>query len=679
MAEKPPKKESDHTQRAKKLAALVAYHQKRYHEDDAPEISDEGYDSLVRELNTLIQEDASLETLRTTLARVGGAPSAAFTKVRHTVRQWSFDNCFDAAELSEWTVRAEKMLREAGIESPDVSYIVEHKIDGLKVVLEYEQGKLKRAATRGDGVTGEDITHSARVIADIPKTISEKRPLIVVGEAWLPAKELLRINKERAKTGEQEFANTRNAAAGSLRQLDSEVTRTRNLRFFAYDVERTAASTSWLPDTQGGELEFLSGQGFSVNKEWKLVRTTNEIETFRTKWIKKRSSLPYGVDGIVIKINEVSYQQVLGYTSKAPRFGIAYKFPAEEVTTELLDIRLQVGRTGVVTPVAVMRPVRVAGSLVQHATLHNEDQIARLDVRVGDTVVLRKAGDVIPEVAGVILALRPKSTRPYHFPKRVPGCGGDGSIERIPGTAAYRCVVKDSAELNRMKLQYFVSKHAMNMDGIGPKVVDALIDAGLVSVPSDFFMLTKDDFLSLPGFKEKSAQNAIDSIVAAQHTTLARLLVALSIDHVGTTTAKLIARVFETSAGLYAATKESLETIDGVGGIVAASLHSWLKQKDNRIELDRILTFVTVEKEQVSNDASLFGKTFVFTGTLEKYSRDEAGVLVEQKGGVVTNSVTRKTSYVVAGDAPGSKVDKARELGVTVLDEAAFRTLITTA
>ena len=667
---------SERAKRAKKLAALILHHQKRYHEDDAPEVSDEAYDSLVRELDALIAEDSSLAKFRTTLLRVGGAPNVAFTKVRHTVRQWSFDNCFDATELTLWTERMEKLLREAGIESPILSYVIEHKIDGLKVVLEYADGVLKRAATRGDGVTGEDITHSARAIADIPQTISEKRPLIVVGEAWLPAKELVRINKERVKADEPEFANTRNAAAGSLRQLDSEVTRTRNLRFFAYDVERTTASTSWLPDTQAGELEFLSALGFSVNKKWKLVHTTKEIETFRTKWIEKRAALPYGIDGIVIKVNDVSYQQVLGYTSKAPRFGIAYKFPAEEVTTELLDIRLQIGRTGVVTPVAVMRPVRVAGSLVQHATLHNEDQIARLDVRIGDTIVLRKAGDVIPEVAGVILALRPKNTKAYHFPKRVAGCGGDGAIERIPGTAAYRCVVKDSAELHRMKLQYFVSKHAMNMDGIGPKVVDALIDAGLVSVPSDFFMLTKDDFLSLEGFKEKSAENAMTSIDVAKRTTLARLLVALSIDHVGTTTAKLIARVFETPKALYAASKEALETIDGVGDIVASSLYSWLKHKENRVELDRILTFVTIEKELVSNDTSLFGKTFVFTGTLEKYSRDEAGVLVEQKGGVVTNSVTKKTSYVVAGDAPGSKVEKARELGVSVLDEAAFRALL---
>lgn len=667
--------EAKRTMRAKKLAALIAHHQKRYHEEDAPEISDEAYDSLVRELDALIAEDSSLAQLRTTLSHVGGAPSTAFTKVRHAVRQWSFDNCFDSAELSEWMVRVEKLLREAGIDAPECSYIVEHKIDGLKVILEYDGATLKRATTRGDGVTGEDITHTARAIADVPKNIAEKRPLIVVGEAWLPARELARINRARAKTGEQEFANTRNAAAGSLRQLDSEVTRTRNLRFFAYDVERTSSSTSWLPDSQGGELEFLKEQGFSVNTEWRLVHTLKEIDAYRTKWIKKRASLPYGVDGIVIKVNDVSYQQVLGYTSKAPRFGIAYKFPAEEVTTELLDIRLQVGRTGVVTPVAVMRPVRVAGSLVQHATLHNEDQIARLDVRIGDTVVLRKAGDVIPEVAGVILELRPKNTRAYHFPKHVPGCGGDGSIERIPGSAAYRCVVKDSAELHRMKLQYFVSKHAMNMDGIGPKVVDALIDAGLVSAPSDFFMLTKDDFLSLEGFKEKSAENAVASIVTAKNTTLARLLVALSIDHVGTTTAKLIARVFETPALLYVASKETLETIDGVGDIVASSLHSWLKHKDNRTELDRILSFVTLEQEFAPNDTSLFGKTFVFTGTLEGYSRDEAGALVEQKGGVVTGTVTKKTSYVVAGDAPGSKVEKARELGVRILDEKAFRTL----
>lgn len=667
---------AERVKRAKKLAELISYHQKRYHEEDAPEISDEAYDSLVRELDALIAKDTSLSKLRTTLTNVGGAPSSAFSKVRHTVRQWSFDNCFESAELGDWMTRVERLLREAGISSPDLSYVVEHKIDGLKVVLEYAEGTLVRATTRGDGTIGEDITHTASVIADIPKNISEKRSLIVVGEAWLPAKELLRINRERAKTGEQEFANTRNAAAGSLRQLDSEVTRTRKLRFFAYDVERTSSSTSWLPNSQAGELTFLAEQGFSVNAEWRLVKTQKEIETYRTKWIGKRASLPYGVDGVVIKVNEVSFQKVLGYTSKAPRFGIAYKFPAEEVTTELLEIRLQVGRTGVVTPVAVMRPVRVAGSLVQHATLHNEDQIARLDVRVGDTIVLRKAGDVIPEVARVILELRPKNARPYHFPKHVPGCGGDGAIERIPGTAAYRCVVKDSAELNRMKLQYFVSKHAMNMDGIGPKVVDALIDAGLVSVPSDFFMLTKDDFLVLEGFKEKSAQNAMDSIAKARETTLARLLVALSIDHVGTTTAKLIARTFSTPAVLYATSKESLEMIDGVGDIVAASLYSWLAHKDNRTELDRILGFVTIVAEPAQNDSSLFGKTFVFTGTLSGYSRDQAGALVEQKGGVVTNSVTRRTSYVVAGDAPGSKVEKARELGVAVLDEKAFRTLL---
>lgn len=661
--------------RANKLGALILAHQKRYHEDDAPEISDEAYDSLARELEGIEKTYPELARISSPTARVGGEANAAFSKVTHKVRQWSFDNCFEESELVTWEERIIKMLTASGIESPRPTFVLEHKIDGLKVILEYKGGALVRAATRGDGVVGEDITHSAITIEDIPKRIKDTDERIVVGEAWLPAKELERINKLREKAGEQLFANTRNAAAGSLRQLDPEVTRSRRLRFFAYDVERTEATSTNLPQTQEGELTYLEKQGFVVNKEWKLVKNTADIVRYRTTWIEKRASLPYGVDGVVIKVNEVLYQDLLGYTAKAPRFGIAFKFPAEEVTTLLLDIKLQVGRTGVVTPVAVMRPVLVAGSVVQHATLHNEDQISRLDIRVGDTVVLSKAGDVIPEIVRVITELRPKNAKKYSFPKKVAECGGDGSIERIPGEAAYRCVAKDSATLHRMRLQYFVSKHAMNMDGVGPKVVDALVEANLVSSLDDFFTLTKDDFLTLEGFKEKSAENAIASINAVRSVPFSRLLVALSIDHIGTTMAKLITRTYTTPEALCAASVEDLVRIDGVGDIVAKSLYTWLHTPKNQKLLEKLLTHVTCAVEKKVSGV-LQNKSFVFTGTMEKYSRDEAGSLVERAGGVVQSAVTSKTDYLVVGENVGSKMEKAKALNVTILDESAFLALL---
>lgn len=664
--------------RAKKLALLIAVHQKHYHEEDAPEISDETYDSLVRELEQIEKTHPALKRTSSPTLKVGGGVNRAFSKVTHQVRQWSFDNCFEETELRAWEERIHKLLVAAGVTVPRPSYVLEHKIDGLKVILEYRGGVLARAATRGDGVVGENITHSASTIADIPQRISDTHELIVIGEAWLPKNELIRINAEREKNNEQVFANTRNAAAGSLRQLDPEVTRARRLRFFAYDVERTAATNPKLPTTQTGELDYLTKQGFSVNQEWKLVHTMKDIADYRTTWMNKRASLPYGVDGIVIKVNEVPYQDTLGYTAKAPRFGIAFKFPGEEVTTELLDIKLQVGRTGVVTPVAVMRPVRVAGSLVQHATLHNEDQIARLDIRIGDTVVISKAGDVIPEVVRVLVELRPKNAKKYVFPKTVPACGEDGSIERMPGEAAYRCVAKDSATIHRMHLHHFVSKHAMNIEGVGPKVVDALIDANLVSSFDDFFTLTKDDFLTLEGFKEKSADNAIRSIGAVRTVPFSRVLVALGVNHVGTTIAKLIAKNVRTPQELFVASIEALASIEGVGPIIARSLHTWLHTPTHKKTLEALLNHIVCTEEK-HNTGSLSGKSFVFTGTMSRYSRDEAAALVIAHGGVESATVTSKTHFVVVGEHPGTKVEKARVLGIAILDEQAFLTLLNVA
>lgn len=668
-------KKKDASERRAKLSKLVLYHQKRYHEEDTPEISDEAYDSLVRELEVLEKRASKRARSSSPAVKVGGRADAAFRKVTHKVRQWSFDNCFSLEELTGWEERILRMQNASGARNVKPSYVVEHKIDGLKVVLEYEKGILKRAATRGDGVVGEDITHSATTIEDIPKHIKEQGELIVVGEAWLPKKELTRINAEREKKEEPLFANTRNAAAGSLRQLNPEVTRARKLRFYAYDVERTDANADNLPNTQKEELEYLEKQGFSVNEHWKHVATLKDIETYYASWVAKRKKLQYGVDGIVIKVNEVLYQNLLGYTAKAPRFGIAYKFPAEEATTTLLDIKLQVGRTGVVTPVAVMKPVLVAGSVVQHATLHNEDQMKRLDVRIGDTVVLQKAGDVIPEIVRVLTELRPKNTKPYVFPKKVIGCGGDGSVERISGEAAYRCVFMDSDMLRRERLYHFVSKHALNMDGIGPKIIDSLIEHDLLAAPDDFFTLTKDDFLTLPGFKEKSADNAIAAIAAVRTVPFSRLLVALGIEHVGVTTAKLLAVNFKTPAFLTSATIDALKAVEGVGDIVAESVHAWFRKPIHKKLFDVLLTHMSVTTEKKAAGA-LTGKAFVFTGTLSNTSREEAGELVQRKGGVVHASVTKKTDYVVAGENPGSKVEKARELDVPILDEAMFSALI---
>lgn len=669
-----PKHTDDMKVRAEQLAELIAHHSAQYHEHDAPEISDEAYDSLVREYEALVREYPHLAKKDSPLTKVGGAPSAAFSKMRHRARQWSFDNAFSAEELGAWDERVKKLLAASGVSDPEPAYVVEHKIDGLKVILEYNEGKLVRAATRGDGVTGEDVTHTAGTIADIPETIPDSHNLIVIGEAWLPEKELIRINREREATGEPLFANTRNAAAGSLRQLDPEITRSRKLRYFAYDIDRLGDDES-LPDTQWGELEYLREQGFTVNPHSKRLNAIAEVHAYYETWSERRGKLPYGVDGVVLKVDEVAFQNTLGYTAKAPRFGIAFKFPAEEVTTELVEIRLQVGRTGVVTPVAVMKPVRVAGSVVRHATLHNEDRIAELDARIGDTVVLRKAGDVIPEIVRVIKELRPKGATPYIFPRTVRECGGDGAIERIPGTAAYRCVAKDSDTLHRARLYHFVSRSALNMDGIGPRIIDQLVEASLLSSFDDFFMLTKGDFLTLEGFKEKSAENAISAINQVRTTTFARLLVALSIDHVGVTTAELIARTFKTPERLYVATEADLIAIDGIGDIVAQSVFLWFKEAHNRKLFDALCAQLVFE-DTVSSDRSLEGKSFVFTGTLERRSRDEAGNEVKQRGGVVSGSVSRQTSYVVAGSDPGSKVAKAAELGVSILDEDAFEALL---
>lgn len=659
--------------RARELARLIQLHQKKYHELDSPSVSDEVYDALIRELEDLVRIYPSLREYTKTIHEVGSKPSDAFKKVRHRVRQWSFDNVFTETELRGWEERLFRFLEKLDVREKKISYVSEHKIDGLKIVLEYKEGRLVRATTRGDGVTGEDVTHTARMICDIPHTLLEPVSLVAIGEAWLSHAEFVRINTLRTKYGEPLFANPRNAAAGSIRQLDPEVTKERKLSFFAYDIDFIEEDTCTIPTTQYGELELLRKLGFVVNPHARLCITLEEAIKEYKKWVPKKERMPYGMDGTVIKVNEVSLQKMLGYTAKSPRFGIAYKFPSTETTTVVEDIALQVGRTGVLTPVAHLRPVLIAGSTVSRATLHNEDQIRRLDVRIGDTVVLQKAGDVIPEILGVVVELRPKEAKPYMFPKRVSECGGDGSIERIPGMSAYRCVARDSDEQHRRRLYYFASKTAFNIDGVGPKIIDALLDHALINSVVDLFTLTKGDFLGLPGFKEKSAQNAIDAINASRTVSLERFLTALSIEHVGEETARLIGEAMPSISQIVSASKVDFEAIYGVGTIVAESLYSWLHNKQHRDMLDKLLKHVTITVPTVTNhDRRFEGMSFVFTGTLESLSREEAESRVRLHGGQATNSVSKKTTYVVVGEDPGSKAEKAETLSVPILDEQAF-------
>ena len=663
-------------QRLALLRDTVAYHQTQYHSKDAPEISDEAYDALIEELHRLeiaIEGKASVVSVA-----VGAEASEAFSKITHKVRQWSFDNVFDSRELVEWSKRVQRLISEA--DSTQVpTFVCEHKIDGLKLVIEYQNGVLVRAATRGNGVVGEDVTHTAKTIATLPSVLKKPVSLICVGEVWLAEADFTRINAERDTNNEPLFANPRNAAAGSLRQLDPAVTRSRNLSLTVYDLDLLDVHETGLsiPDSQWDELRFLTSLGLPTDSNTKHCKTHDDIQTFYDEWKDKRDTLVHGIDGVVIKVNEVSLQNVLGYTAKAPRFGVAYKFPAVEATTVVEDIQLQVGRTGVITPVAHLRPVRIDGSTVLRATLHNEDNIARLDVRVGDTIILRKAGDIIPEIVSVITTLRPHKTKPYTFPTHVSECGGDGAIERVPGEAAYRCVLKDSGVLHRQRLYYFVGKTAMNIDGVGPKIIDAFLDNGLISTHADLFTLTVGDIKDVPGFKDKSAENIIAAINMVKAVPLHRFLVGLSIDNVGEETARLLADRFGTVAALQEASIEDIAAIYGIGDVVAEAIVVWFKNKNNRKIVDELLQHVTPETtigQAIS--ATLQDKTFVLTGTLTTYSRDEAKEEIQKRGGKVTGSVSKKTDYVVVGAEPGSKADDAAKLGVPILDEIAFLQLM---
>jgi len=658
--------------RIEKLRVAIDKYRYEYHVLDKETISIEALDALKHELAALEEEYPDLITPDSPTQRVAGEALPEFEKVTHSVSQWSFNDAFDADEMRAFDERVRKNLMAEFGESVAYSYTAELKIDGLKIVLTYEKGMLKTAATRGDGKIGEDVTMNVRTINSVPLRLKKDIDAVVEGEVWMGKKGLVTLNKKREKAGEAEFANPRNAAAGSIRQLDPRVAVERPLDTFIYDL---ATSSEGIPDSQWEELEYLRHLGLKVNSSAKHFQTIEEVINFWESWKEKKDNQDYLIDGIVVKVNEKRYQDALGYTGKAPRFAIALKFPAEQVTTVVEDIALQIGRTGILTPVAHLAPASVGGVVVSRATLHNEDQIKRLDVRIGDTVVIQRAGDVIPEVVHVVPELRPKNTKPYTFPTHVPECGGDGSVERVPGMAAFRCVNKNSASQQRRRFHYFVGKSALDIEGFGARTVDQLLDEGLVTSYADIFTLTVGDLEGLEGFAELSAKNLIASIAERKTVALERLLIGLSINQVGEETARDIATYFGTLNAIQNASVEELQKVDGVGDIVARSLFDWFRDTEQAHALKELLKHITVKEGSKKTVGKFSGKTFVLTGSLETLSRPLAAQKIRDEGGSVSSSVSKKTDYVVAGSEPGSKFDTAKELGVPILKESEFLAL----
>ena len=691
-----------------RIAALrkeIDRHRVAYHVSDRPEISDEAYDALYTELEALEREYPDLVTPESPTQRVGAEPLAAFEKVRHEVAQWSFDDIFDFEELRAWDIKVKKLLVQQGLWTEgesDLEYCCELKIDGLKMILTYREGLLVQGATRGDGSVGENVTQNLRTIRSIPLRLTRPVDVIVVGEVWLAGDELQRINQERLAAGEPVFANPRNAAAGSIRQLDPKVVARRRLDAFVYDVDRIGISDEKnRMETQSEELGLLRELGFKVNTEFRKCTGIREVEAYYQEWAKRRHELSYGLDGIVIKVENRRFQEALGYTGKAPRFGVAYKFPAEQATTVVEDILVQVGRTGVLTPVAHLRPVRIAGSTVSRATLHNADEIARLDVRIGDTVILQKAGDIIPEVVAVLPALRSGKERKYVFPSVCPICRSPVSErknrdkgDRTEASVAVYCTNPKCFAVERERIIHAVGRKGFDIVGLGEKIIEQLMNEGLVSDVADIFDLSAGDLEPLERFADRKAEKIVQSIRNARTISLEKFLFALGILHIGEETAHLIAehvgnehRQGEISIGtvqgamewLGRKTEEEWVALNGIGVKSAESLRAWfadVKHREMLVRLEERGVALVLPDETGTDERILEGKTFVLTGELASFTRDEAKDMIRKQGGSVSSSVSRKTDYVVAGEHPGSKYDKARELGVVVLDESGFKTLI---
>ena len=692
-------------ERMQKLMAEIDRLRVAYHVFDDPTVDDVVYSSLMDELRSLESVHPALRDPHSPTQRIGGKPLDKFRKTRHKMAQWSFDDLFDHEGLVKWEEKVIRMMRKKGI-TDQPAYCTEIKIDGLKVILTYEKGVLTCGATRGDGVVGEDVTHNIRTIHSVPLTLTQPIDIVVVGEVWLPAKELDRINDQRHKNGEQEFANARNAAAGSIRQLDPTVAAGRGLQMFVYDIDWIGDNDLEivLPDTQMEELDLLQQLGFKVNREHVLCHAIDEVEKIYRSWTDKRHDQPYAIDGIVIKVNERAVQELLGYTGKSPRYAIAYKFPAQRTTTVVENISVQVGRTGVLTPVAHLRPVSVAGTTVSRATLHNEDEIIRLGLKIGDTVVIQKAGDIIPEVVEVLTNMRTGAEKEFDMRAACMAiCGGEIIKETIgvkgqTQSAAYYCKDKNSFAIQKERLRHFVSKKGMNIEGLGEKIIEQLMNEGLITDAADIFELTIGDVDHLDRFADKSAENLITSITAAKTVSLEKFLFALGIRYVGEETALLIAQYpiadFQLPRDLRCdhvsiknlkdlvcvfshVTQEQWEKIDGIGGRSAQSLVEWFSDEKHCAMLMRMHEHgVRVTTTDRRINAAIDGKTFVLTGTLQTMTRDEAKDRIRMLGGKIASSVSNATDFVVAGEKSGSKLRKAQELGVEIMTEESLRRLL---
>lgn len=665
--------------RTEKLRDVIRRHNYLYYVKDSPEITDSAYDSLLRELKDLEGTFPEFITPDSPTQRVGDKPLEKFEKVKHRVPQWSFNDAFSEEEVYAFHKRVEKALGKG--HAP--TYTCELKIDGFKVVLTYENGVLVQAATRGDGEVGENVTQNIKTIGAIPLKLKKPVNMIVEGEVWLSKKEFERINKEKEKKNEPLFANPRNAAAGSIRQLDPKIAAERNLDAFIYDISYFDGT---LPGTQYEELKLLEELYFKVNPHYTLCKTIDEAIAYRNSWEEKVEGEEYMIDGVVIKVNEVQYQEALGYTARAPRFAIAYKFPAEEATTKVKDITVQVGRTGVLTPVATLEPVLVGGVTVEHATLHNADEIKRLGLKIGDTVIVQRAGDVIPKIVRVLSELRTGDEKDFHMPKT---CPADGSPVVRDG-ALHKCSNPNCGARRREGLYHFVSRNAFNIDGLGPKIIDRFLDEGLISDAADIFSLSSGDIAMLSQFGEKSAENVVTEVKEKKKLPLHRFLFALGISHVGEETAHVLADFVahhikkktvtpdELISIFHKVSAEDLEALPDIGPKVSKGIQEWFSDSFHKKLLEKLTTqgVLADTPEKVKKDNSLSGETFVFTGTLASMPRETAKEKVRNKGAKVTESVSKQVTYVVYGENPGSKLDKANDLGIKTLTEDTFLKLL---
>lgn len=679
---------TEQEKRIEQLRTQIDELRHRYHVLNDPEVTDAMYNGLMDELKKIEEQHPEFITLDSPTQRVAGTIADGFTKITHQVRQWSFGDAFTEADLRSWEERNIRYIEKETGETPQFSYTAELKIDGLHMVLTYQDGLLESAATRGDGRVGEDVTTNIKTIHSIPLRIDVPGTFVVEGEVWLSEEQFEKVNEEREKNGDVLYANPRNVAAGTIRQLDSKIVAERKLQFTAYDISLMNGEIGnkkleiGIP-TQSSELEMLKKLGFPTDDDYTVCRSIDDVLKMYDKWKDRtHTGKPFWIDGLVVKVNDKRYQDILGATGKSPRWAIAMKFPAEQGTTVIRDIHWQVGRTGVLTPVAVMDPVQLAGTTVTHATLHNYDEIQRLDVRIGDTVVVEKAGDIIPKVLRVLEKMRTgkekKINEPTHDPFGYPVERRVINDKNGQQSAALYTTNLESHGIQLQRIKHFVSKHAMNIDKLGVKIIEQLMDEGLVANAADIYSLTKDELVGLERFGEKKAENLVAAIDASKAITLNRFIFALGIPNVGEETARRLADQFGSFESLQQASFEQLEAVDDVGPKVAQSILDWFATENNiRMVEEMLERGVSIKKQEIKNKKQIFeGKTFVLTGTLENYTRDEAAEAIRARGGSVSASVSKQTDYVVAGDKAGSKLKKAEQLGVTVLDEDAFIDLL---